>query len=112
MKTWFAIAAVAVLWIAYRRRQAAGPSPAQDGSQVDVPTGATIGQIGARIENPQALSDFADAIEASAVPRVIDTFTVGNNYQRLIWSDGRVTVMDGSGNVITDQGYSPLPGLP
>lgn len=107
MKTWFAIAALAAVWIVFRRRRGDASPGLQDGDAVDVPSGTNIGQIGSRIENPQALTDFASALEAQSAPRVVFVEADRGNWIRQIWSDGRVTITDGAGNVLTDTPYRP-----
>lgn len=112
MKSWLTIAALVALWMFFRQRK--GPaSPAVKDGTVDVPAGAQIGQIGARIENPQALSDFAQALETSSAPRILDVFTIGNRVYRT-WTDGRYQILqgdDGTGQnptVLYDSAFSAV----
>lgn len=100
---WWIIAGVSAVWLWWRKRSEAPKSKADT-----VPSGTSIGQIGARIENPAALQDFARSLALQAEPRVVDTFQ-NNNFLRLIWSDGRVTQTDGSGNIISDKPFIPTP---
>ncbi len=98
------VAFLAVAWW-WKRNSAATPKASSDA--VQVPQGATIGQIGSNIENPAALEDFAEALRVSAQPRVVSVWNEGDNFQRLVWSDGRVTLADGSGNVFFDKPFTP-----
>lgn len=104
MKTWGLIAALAAAWFLFRSKKpgAAGSTTKAGTDTVDVPAGTQIGQIGARIENPEALNNFARAIEASAVPRIVSVTTVGEFVYRT-WSDGRYQILKGS----TGSGNNP-----
>lgn len=110
MKVWLSIAALVALWMFFRKRKGDTAAAVQDGTSVDLPAGTSIGQIGARIENPQALTDFARALETSSAPRILDVRTVGNRVYRT-WTDGRYQILEGdsgSGNnpvLIYDSGW-------
>jgi len=99
---WIIIGALAGLWLWSRKDKAK-----KDGG-IEVPAGANIGRIGASIENPAALQDFARSLEMNAEPRVVASYNL-NNYSRQIWSDGRVVTTDGAGNLISDKPFIPSP---
>jgi hypothetical protein len=94
---------LAVAWWWMRRSAATKASS----DAVQVPEGATIGQIGSNIENPAALEDFAEALRMSSQPRVVSVESNGRNWQRWVWSDGRVTITDGAGNPLLDNRFIP-----
>lgn len=96
MKTWiwFLIAAIAGVWWWLRKSE-----PAAKSSDIQVPPGTSIGQIGSNIENPEALTDFAGALRAQAEPRVLQVTGVGGHWYRF-WTDGLYEELDGVGNVI------------
>ena len=100
---WLIIGAVfGGVWYLRSRKPAAEKS---DG----VPEGTVIGQIGSRIENPEALSEFAQSLSTSSQPRVLSVQARGSNWLRYVWTDGRVTITDGSGNVLSDTPFIPSP---
>ena len=74
-----------------------------------LPEGAVIGQIGSRIESPEALKDFARGLALSASPRIVFVRPDGDNYYRNTWSDGRVTITDAAGTVYLDNPFIPSP---
>jgi hypothetical protein len=63
---WIVIAAAAGLWWHLRRR---GMSPASSAG-LEEPPPVTIGQVGARIEQPEVLRDFADALRRRNIVEV------------------------------------------
>jgi hypothetical protein len=89
------VALLAVAWW-WKRNSAATPKESSDA--VQVPQGATIGQIGSNIENPAALEDFAEALRMSSQPRVVNITQDGRNFWRW-WSDGRMQIVNAAGNV-------------
>lgn len=97
---------VALLAVAWWWKRNSAATPKASSHAVQVPQGATIGQIGSNIENPAALEDFAEALRISSAPRVVSV-EANDNWQRWVWSDGRVTITDGAGNVLTDNRFSP-----
>lgn len=105
---WLIIAGVAAVWLWIRKR-----SDAPKAKGETVPAGTQIGQIGSRIENPQALTDFARSLAIQAEPRVLDVFTVGSRVYRT-WTDGRYQILEGSSGSGTDPVtiYDDYPTLP
>lgn len=104
MNTWLLIAAAAGAFLLFRRSRSKGAASAEvdQAGAVQVPAGANIGRIGATIENPAALQDFAAALEAQSAPRVISTEVLQANRHRLTWSDGRVTIQTSAGVIVSD----------
>lgn len=100
---WIIIGALAGLWLWSRKDQA------KKSGGIEVPAGANIGRIGASIENPAALQDFARSLALNAEPRVVRSEVLDNNRHRVDWSDGRVVIQDSAGNVISDTPYIPSP---
>lgn len=88
------LALLAGAWLLMRRKN----GPAKSADAVEVPAGATIGQIGSNIENPAALEDFAEALRISGQPRVVSITQDGRNFWRW-WSDGRMQIVNAAGNV-------------
>jgi hypothetical protein len=99
---WLLVAGIAGGWMFWRKKDQAKTKAA------DPLAGANIGQIGARIEDPKALTDFARALSMNAAPRVITAGGNGGDWYQ-IWTDGRIIYTDGQGNVITDTNPS-IPG--
>jgi len=87
---------LALLGLAWLWKRSAQPKASSDA--VQVPQGATIGQIGSNIENPAALEDFAEALRISGQPRVVNITQDGRNFWRW-WSDGRMQIVNAAGNV-------------
>jgi hypothetical protein len=112
VNTWLLIAAAAGAFLLLRRTKsqaAAASSASVDPSgAVQVPGGATIGRIGATIENPAALKDFAAALESQSSPRVIHVLNTARGDWYRTWSDGRFQVMDSEGNVLLDTARNPV----
>lgn len=88
---WFIVAGVlGAIWL-YRKR-AADLASAKEG--VTIPAGTTIGQVGAKIENPQALTDFAQALRAYAAPQVLLAREIDGGRVNQYWTDGGFSVLD------------------
>ena len=100
---WLLVAGIAGGWMFWRKKDQAKTKAA------DPLAGANIGQIGARIEDPEALNNFARAIQASAEPRVVDVLNTAHGDWYRTWSDGRFQVIDSNGNIILDTNPS-IPG--
>jgi hypothetical protein len=98
---------VALLAVAWWWKRNSSATPKGSSNAVQVPDGATIGQIGSNIENPAAVEDFAEALRVSAQPRIVNVESRGTNWLRWVWSDGRVTITDGTGNAILDNRFTP-----
>jgi hypothetical protein len=97
-----ALVGLAWLW----KRSSASKS---DRPSIAVPEGTSIGQIGARVENPAALEDFAEALRVSNQARVISVVPFGTDSFRLTWTDGRITYQDRQGNVFYERFFTPSP---
>lgn len=100
---WIIIGALAGLWLWSKR------TTAKASGGVNVPPGANIGRIGASIENPAALQDFARSLALASEPRIVSVAREGDNWFRNTWSDGRITITDAAGNVGLDTPAIPSP---
>ena len=80
-----------------------------DEDTTNIPAGTSIGQIGSRIESPEALQDFARALAISNQPIIVSVAREGDNWFRNTWSDGRITITDAAGNVGLDRPFIPSP---
>jgi hypothetical protein len=109
VKIWLIIAAIGGAWLLFRRRDAQAKTA--DANSVEVPVGTQIGQIGARIESPEALRDFARSLAISAEPRVIEVVQpAGVRNGAIYWSDGRTSLIDSiTGELIRDTPFIPSP---
>ncbi len=100
---WLLIGAVfGGVWFFRSRKPSAEKSDA-------IPQGAVIGQIGSRIEDSKGTQALAQALSEAAKPHVVGIWG-NNNYNRMVWSDGRVTVTGGDGSiVVADNPFIPSP---